>query len=75
MTEFTWTVRIVSNLYIFFLKRFSFEKSSLINEWYTENQITIVKEYEINKPDIHMVVSIIDKFNRDCHNKYFHTFE
>ena len=40
-----------------------------------KNQLTIVKEYEFDNPLIHKVDSIIDKSIRDCHNKYFHTFD
>ena len=40
-----------------------------------ENQLTIVKEYKFNKPDINKLDSIIDKCIRDCHYKYYHTFE
>ena len=40
-----------------------------------ENQLTIVKEYDFNKPFIHKKDSIIDNCYRDCHNKYYHTFE
>ena len=35
----------------------------------------IVKEYEIDKPLIQKIDSIIDKCIRDCHFKYFHTFD
>ena len=35
----------------------------------------IVKEYEIENPLIQNIDSIIDKCIRDCHNKYFHTFD
>ena len=35
----------------------------------------IVKEYEIDNPLIQKIDSIIDKCIRDCHNKYFHTFD
>ena len=35
----------------------------------------IVKEYEIDNPLIQNIASIIDKCIRDCHNKYFHTFD
>ena len=35
----------------------------------------IVKEYEIDNPLIQKVDSIIDNCIRDCHNKYFHTFD
>ena len=40
-----------------------------------ENQLTIVKKCEIIKPLIHRIDSIIDNCYRDCHNKYYHTFE
>ena len=40
-----------------------------------ENQLTIVKKYEFDKPPIHKIDSIIDNCIRDCHDKYFHTFE
>ena len=36
-----------------------------------ENQLTIVKEYEIDKPLIQKIDSMIDKCYRDCHKKYF----
>ena len=35
----------------------------------------IVKEYEIGNPLIQEIHSIIDNCIRDCHNKYFHTFD
>ena len=35
----------------------------------------IVKEYEIDNPLIQNIDSLIDKCIRDCHNKYFHTFD
>ena len=35
----------------------------------------IVKEYEYDKPLIQKIDSIIDNCIRDCHNKYFHTFD
>ena len=35
----------------------------------------IVKEYEFDKPLIHKIDSIIDNCIRDCHYKYFHTFD
>ena len=35
----------------------------------------IVKEYEIDNPLIHKIDSIIDNCIRDCHYKYFHTFD
>ena len=40
-----------------------------------ENQLTIVKEYEFDNPLIQKIDSIIDKSIRDCHDKYFHTFD
>ena len=40
-----------------------------------KNQLTIVKEYEFQNPLIHKIDSIIDNSIRDCHNKYFHTFD
>ena len=35
----------------------------------------IVKEYEIHNPLIQKIDSVIDNCIRDCHNKYFHTFD
>ena len=35
----------------------------------------IVKEYEFDNPLIQKIDSIIDDCIRDCHNKYFHTFD
>ena len=35
----------------------------------------IVKEYEFDKPLIQKIDSIIDNCIKDCHNKYFHTFD
>ena len=40
-----------------------------------KNQLTIVKEYEFDNQLIHKIDSIIDNSIRDCHNKYFHTFD
>ena len=40
-----------------------------------ENQLTIVEEYEFDKPLIHKIDCIIDNYLRGCHKKYFHTFE
>ena len=40
-----------------------------------QNQLTVVKEYEFDKPLIQNIDSIINKCYRDCHNKSFHTFE
>ena len=35
----------------------------------------IAKEYEIDNPLTQKIDSIIDNSIRDCHNKYFHTFD
>ena len=35
----------------------------------------IVKEYEFDNPLIQKIDSLIDNSMRDCHNKYFHTFD
>ena len=35
----------------------------------------VVKEYEIDKPLIQKIDSMIDNCIRDCHHKYFHTFD
>ena len=35
----------------------------------------IFKEYEFDEPLIHTIDSIVDICIRDCHNKYFHTFD
>ena len=40
-----------------------------------KNQSTSVKEYEFNNPLIQKIDSLIDNSIRDCHNKYFHTFD
>ena len=40
-----------------------------------DNQLTIVKEYEFDNSLIKKIDSIIDNSIRDCHNKYFHTFD
>ena len=39
------------------------------------NQLAIVKEYEFNNPDFQKIDSLIDNSIRDCHKKYFHTFD
>ena len=38
------------------------------------NRLTIVKEYEFDKPPIQKIDSLIDNSIRDCHNKYFETY-
>ena len=40
-----------------------------------ENQLTIVREYEFDKPLIQKIDSIIDTCYRNCYSKYDHTFE
>ena len=40
-----------------------------------ENQLAIVKEYELNNPNIQKIDSLIDNSIRDCHDRYFHTFD
>ena len=40
-----------------------------------ETQLTIVKEYKFDNPLIQKIDSLIDKSIRECHNKYFHTFD
>ena len=40
-----------------------------------ENQMTIVKEYIFDNPLITKIDSLIDNSIRDCHHKYFHTFD
>ena len=40
-----------------------------------ENQLTIVKNYEFDNPLIQRIDSLIDNSIRDCHHKYFHTFD
>ena len=40
-----------------------------------ENKLTVVKEYEFGNPLIQNIDFIINECYRDCHNKYFQTFE
>ena len=40
-----------------------------------ENQLTVVKEYEFDNAPIQKIDSLIDDSIRDCHHKYFHTFD
>ena len=40
-----------------------------------ENQLTIVIEYELIKPNVHKIDSKFEKNIRYCHNKSFRTFE
>ena len=39
------------------------------------NQLTVVKEYEFDKPLIHKMDPIVDNCYRDCLKKNFHTFK
>ena len=39
------------------------------------NENVIVKEYEFDNPFNQKIDSFIDNSIRDCHNKYFHTFD
>ena len=40
-----------------------------------KNQLTVVKDYDFDKPLIHKLDSMIDNCIRDCYYKDFHTFE
>ena len=40
-----------------------------------KNQLSIVKEYKFDNPLIQKRDSLIDNYIRDCHHKYFHTFD
>ena len=44
-----------------------------MNDIMDEN--VIVEEYKFNKPPIQKIYFLIDNSIRDCHNKYFHTFD
>ena len=46
-----------------------------MNGTMNENQLTIDEEYEYDNPPIQKIDSLIDNSIRDCHNKYFHTFD
>ena len=39
------------------------------------NENVIVREYEFDNPPIQNIDSLIDNSIRDCHNKFFHTFD
>ena len=39
------------------------------------NENVIVKKYEFDEPHIQKIDSIFDNCIRDCHHKYFHTFD
>ena len=40
-----------------------------------ENQLTIVEKYEFDNTLVQKIDSLIDNSIRDCHIKYFHTFD
>ena len=40
-----------------------------------ENDLCLVKEYNFDNPLIEKIDSIIDNCIRDCHDKYYHTFD
>ena len=40
-----------------------------------ENKLTVVKEYEFDKTDIHEIDYLLDDVIKDCRRNYFHTFE
>ena len=46
-----------------------------MNGIFNENELTVVKEYKFDNPLIQNIDCIIDKCYKDCHYKYFHTFE
>ena len=46
-----------------------------MNGMMNENQLTVVKEYEFDNPPIQKIDSLIGNSIRDCHIKYFHTFD
>ena len=39
------------------------------------NENVILRENELGNPPIQNIVSLIENSIRDCHNKYFHTFD
>ena len=40
-----------------------------------KNKLTVVKEYEFDKTDIHEIDYLLDDVIKHCRNNYFHTFE
>ena len=46
-----------------------------MNGLFNENQLAMVKEYDFDESPFHKIDFIIDICFRDCHDKYFHTFE
>ena len=45
-----------------------------MNDILNENQLTFKKEYKIDKPLFHKLISLFDNCIGDCHNKDFHAF-
>ena len=39
------------------------------------NQLPIVENFKITKPDMHKIDCITDKLVRECHKKHFDAFE
>ena len=39
------------------------------------NQLTIVTDYEFDKPPIQKIDSLTDNSKKGCHHKFFHTFD
>ena len=46
-----------------------------MNALINENELSFVKKYEFDNPPIQEIDSLVDNSIRDCHNKYFHTFD
>ena len=40
-----------------------------------ENHLTIVKEYEFDKSDIHEMDCLLDDIIKECRERFFHTLE
>ena len=43
-----------------------------MNDIMNENQLTVVKNFEFDKPLIQRTDSVMDNCSRDSHNKFFH---
>ena len=46
-----------------------------MNASINESELSFVKKYEFKNPLIQKIDSLIDNSIRECHNKYFHTFD
>ena len=46
-----------------------------MNEIINENKLFVVKEYKLDKKDIHEIDYLIDDVIKHCRKNYFHTFE